>query len=453
MSLAPFLVALFLLRYLQRSWVPVLASGSWSRHVRNFLIIGFALLIIESIFDLEKVMQWVWHAILISIVLFMYKTDDLKHSRTILIGVIPFIIVSIFSDLLQLINMRWYISWESYIEAASVFSLIWFVALWINNKKQQKILETERVEREREEERRKILAARKEELELLVAQRTTELTKQKEDLVKALAELKSTQHQLIQQEKLASLGELTAGIAHEIQNPLNFVNNFSEVSSELLDELEEGHRNGVRSLSDEKEIIDTLKQNLEKIRHHGKRADAIVKGMLLHSRASNGKIEPVDINELTDEYLRLSYHGFRAKDKTFNATFETNFDPSIGEVNALPQDLGRVILNLLTNAFYSVNQKQKRNPDGYQPKIWVETKKLQDKVQIRIKDNGIGIPPKVLNKIYQPFFSTKPSGEGTGLGLSLSYDIITKGHKGEVKVDTKQGEFAEFNIFIPLNLS
>jgi two-component system NtrC family sensor kinase len=274
-----------------------------------------------------------------------------------------------------------------------------------------------------------------------------EVDRQTAELRSTLENLKSTQAQLIQSEKMASLGELTAGIAHEIQNPLNFVNNFSEVSAELLDEMKSELATGNGQSA--KDIADEVKQNLEKIIHHGKRADAIVKGMLMHSRASGGQKEPTDINVLADEYLRLSYHGLRAKDKTFQAKFETHFDQTIEKINIIPQDIGRVLLNLFTNAFYSVTKKNKHHPEDYEPCVSVATKRLKDKVEIRIRDNGMGIPQKVIDKIFQPFFTTKPTGEGTGLGLSLSYDIITKGHGGELKVETKEGEFAEFIILLP----
>jgi len=258
--------------------------------------------------------------------------------------------------------------------------------------------------------------------------------------------LKQTQSQLVQSEKMASLGELTAGIAHEIQNPLNFVNNFSEVNSELIDELEEEASKG--NLDQVRSIARNIKENEEKIVHHGKRADAIVKSMLQHSRTNNGQKEPTDINALADEYLRLSFHGLRAKDKSFNATTKTYFDISVGKIDVMPQEIGRVILNLITNAFYAVTEKKKLQADGYQPIVSVSTKKVGDKVQVSIKDNGNGIPQKVLGKIFQPFFTTKPTGQGTGLGLSLSYDIV-KAHGGEIKVETKEGEGTEFIIILP----
>jgi len=265
-------------------------------------------------------------------------------------------------------------------------------------------------------------------------------------LNKSLEELKSAQAQLIQSEKMASLGELTAGIAHEIQNPLNFVNNFSEVSTELVDEMNTEIEKG--NTEEAKLIAQDLKQNLEKINHHGKRAGDIVKGMLQHSRNSGGIKEPTDINALADEYLRLAYHGLRAKDKSFNVKMKTDFDESIGNINVVPQDIGRVILNLIMNAFYAVDEKKKQHPNGYEPTVSVCTKKNEDDVEIKVSDNGNGIPKKVLDKIFQPFFTTKPTGQGTGLGLSLSYDIL-KAHGGELKVETEEGVGSEFIIQIP----
>lgn len=269
----------------------------------------------------------------------------------------------------------------------------------------------------------------------------------KQQVDKTLVELKQAQTQLVQSEKMASLGELTAGIAHEIQNPLNFVNNFAEVSNELLEEMKCELSKG--NNSDAIAIAEDVKQNLEKINHHGKRADAIVKSMLQHSRTSSAKRESTDINALADEYLRLAYHGLRAKDKSFNAMFETDFDSRIGKLDIMVQDMGRVILNLINNAFYAVTEKKKQSVASYEPTVRLSTKRRGDMVEIRILDNGTGIPQKVLDKIFQPFFTTKPTGQGTGLGLSLSYDII-KAHGGELKVATNEGEGSEFIIQIPI---
>ena len=284
-----------------------------------------------------------------------------------------------------------------------------------------------------------------------VRKKTNEILLQRNEKIEnTLHQLRSTQAQLIQSEKMASLGELTAGIAHEIQNPLNFVNNFSEVNEELLKEL--NTEAGKGNLEEVKAIAIDIAFNSEKINHHGKRADAIVKGMLQHSRSSTGQKESTDINALVDEYLRLAYHGLRAKDKSFNADVKTDFDNNIGKANIIPQDIGRVILNLINNAFYAVDEKRKQNLNGYEPTVSVSTKKANSKVEISIKDNGNGIPQKVLDKIFQPFFTTKPTGQGTGLGLSLSYDIV-KAHGGELKVETKEGEGSEFIIQLPLNTS
>ena len=275
--------------------------------------------------------------------------------------------------------------------------------------------------------------------------------KAQKKIEKAYTELKATQSQLIQSEKMASLGELTAGIAHEIQNPLNFVNNFSEVNKDLVEELETEINKG--NFEEAKLIANNIKENESKINHHGKRANAIVKGMLQHSRTSNGVKEPADINTLADEYFRLAYHGLRAKDKSFNVTMKTDFDKTIGNVNIVPQDIGRVILNLITNAFYAVKEKntlRQAQDDSYEPTVSISTKKSGDKIEITVTDNGDGIPKKVLDKIFQPFFTTKPTGQGTGLGLSLSYDIV-KAHGGDLKVETMEGEGSEFLIRLPVN--
>jgi signal transduction histidine kinase len=279
--------------------------------------------------------------------------------------------------------------------------------------------------------------------------------KAKVKIEKAYSELKATQAQLIQSEKMASLGELTAGIAHEIQNPLNFVNNFSEVNKELLtdmnDEIEK------RNYDEARKIARNIVDNEEKINHHGKRADAIVKGMLQHSRTSSGQKELIDVNALVDEYLRLAYHGLRAKDKTFNARSKTDFDPAAGKIIIAPQDIGRVLLNLYNNAFYAVNQKAKALQSAlggggqYEPLVTVSTKKIGDKILISVADNGNGIPKQVLDKIFQPFFTTKPTGQGTGLGLSLAYDIV-RTNGGEIHVETVEGSGSTFIIQLPIHI-
>jgi signal transduction histidine kinase len=309
---------------------------------------------------------------------------------------------------------------------------------------QDRVVEVEQLSEKtiaQEQEKQQILASQNARLEKQVSERTAELNH-------SLNHLKATQNQLIQSEKMASLGELTAGIAHEIQNPLNFVNNFSDVSVELLDELTEeakaGHNEDVIAIAAD------LTQNLQKINHHGKRADFIVKGMLQHSRISTGEKQLTNINLLADEFFKLSYHGLRAKDKNFSAELVTNFDPDLPPVNIVQQDIGRVLLNLFNNAFYAVAQKAKTGDPGYKPTVEVTTLLEGDQIAISVKDNGMGIPDAIKEKIMQPFFTTKPTGEGTGLGLSLSYDIVVKGHGGNIAVETNEGEYSTFKIILSL---
>jgi len=273
------------------------------------------------------------------------------------------------------------------------------------------------------------------------------------ELGQSLEELRTAQDRLVQTEKLASLGQLTAGIAHEIKNPLNFVNNFSAVSVELIDELRQAltEANVSDKLRDEiNEIADMLQGNLDKVVQHGKRADSIVKNMLLHSRAGSGEHRPVDINAVVEESLNLAYHGARAEKQGFNITLDRSFDPTAGEVDLFPQEITRVLLNLISNGFYAATKRKDQTGDnGYEPTLAAATKNLGDRVEIRIRDNGTGIPPEVKDKMFNPFFTTKPAGEGTGLGLSISHDIIVKQHAGSIEVDTRPGEFTEFRIILP----
>ena len=309
------------------------------------------------------------------------------------------------------------------------------------------LLEVQRLSKqsfEQEQERQTMLARQKETLERQVADRTAQLQE-------SLDELRTTQNQLVQKEKMASLGELTAGIAHEIQNPLNFVNNFSELSTELVEELEEEQQKADRDLALEAELLTDLKDNLHKIFHHGSRASNIVKGMLGHSRSSTGEVLPTNLNALTDEYLRLAYHGLRANDKSFNCELVTQFDASVEEVAVMPQEIGRVLLNLFSNAFYAVRQRQQTGSgEDYQPMVSVSTGQADGQAFITVRDNGTGMPESVQQKIFQPFFTTKPTGQGTGLGLSLSYDIVTKGHEGSLTVTSQEGQGTEFVVQLPI---
>ncbi|MBL0883744.1 MAG: two-component sensor histidine kinase [Chitinophagaceae bacterium] len=274
-----------------------------------------------------------------------------------------------------------------------------------------------------------------------------EVNRQTAELRTTLDNLQATQAQLIQSEKMASLGELTAGIAHEIQNPLNFINNFSEVNQDLLGELKAAVEKA--DWEEVKILAADVQANEDKINHHGKRADAIVKGMLQHSRHSSGQKDVTDINALCDEYLRLAYHGLRASDKGFNAQLSASLDPAVGNVEVVVQEFGRVILNLINNAFYAVHERKQQEGIEYTPQVAITTQRDADQIMIKISDNGAGIPAAIREKIFQPFFTTKPTGKGTGLGLSLSYDIITKGHQGKIEMETKEGSGTTFTIILP----
>jgi signal transduction histidine kinase len=450
----------------------------WFNYVRYFSIF----LIILSVSDHAR---WIWHILLVSLLLYVFQQKEMRPLRMFMLAFVPYVSLSALIDLTEVIAPEFYNRWNKYFGTAIMLSVIWLIAIVYSHYKQNKAAEKERINRQKEDEINRAIAIRKVELEGLVAERTSELTQQKEELEHTLEELKATQAQLIQSEKMASLGELTAGIAHEIQNPLNFVNNFSEINSELIGEMKEElvegsmqYSVGSRQSGEDKlklaiEIAEDIKQNLEKINHHGKRAEAIVKAMLQHSRTSTGKKELTDINALADEYLRLAYHGLRAKDKSFNATMKTEFDESVGKISVVPQDLGRVILNLITNAFYAVNEKKKVPPppdisgqtpeeglketqSDYEPTVSISTSFIppsggqRGAAMISVSDNGNGIPQTAIDKIFQPFFTTKPTGKGTGLGLSMSYEIVTKAHGGELKVDNKPGEGVTFTIVLPV---
>ena len=447
-----FIIIILVVIYLRRALKAKVSMPEWNSKLQWLLYISIGLLVAQAVTDNARiVLHWAGMAILGWLLYTISTNEKFKEARFLVTAIVPYLGVAFISETIRLINVDFYNKWHGWVDTVQTFAFIWGVGTWIVTRKQRKELIKARQKAIEEEQNNKVISAMKAQLEVQVAERTAELTKQKEELENALDELKATQTQLIQSEKMASLGELTAGIAHEIQNPLNFVNNFSEVNKELITEMK--HEIDSGNLSEAKNIARDIQDNEEKITFHGKRADAIVKSMLQHSRTSSGKKEPTDINALADEYLRLAFHGLRAKDKSFNAKFETDFDDRIGQINIVQQDIGRVLLNLINNAFYSVSEKLRQDIPGYEPTITVTTKKIGDqpntRVEIRVADNGNGVPKKVLDKIFQPFFTTKPTGLGTGLGLSLSYDIITRGHGGELKVETKEGEGAEFIIILP----
>ena len=351
---------------------------------------------------------------------------------------------------MHLADYHWREPYGTYYKKWGELNFLWFFGFVFLAFYQKKVLAKDARQRAAEAAARAQVAARNAELERLVSERTATLTHQADELQTALTELRATQQQLIQREKMASLGELTAGIAHEIQNPLNFVNNFADVSQELVAELLEERARPARDAGLEDELLNDLRHNLHKINLHGQRAASIVRGMLAHSRQSTGERAPTDVNALCEEYLRLAYHGLRAKDKTFNATLAPNFAPDLPRVAAVAGDLGRVLLNLLTNAFYAVQQRQLAGEAGYAPTVGVRTRLVGAQVEIQVSDNGGGIPAHLRQKIFQPFFTTKPAGEGTGLGLSLSHDIIVQGHGGTLTVDSQEGRGTEFTIHLPI---
>jgi signal transduction histidine kinase len=439
------------------------------KRIFNSMYATGALLVLDVIFFEDYVSFLFWHVAQLTLIIISFKVREFALARRVMLGIVPLLFLLFVSNLIETLWNDVFVVIDNYIDLGYAIAITWLISKIISSNKQTKALIIGRKERLVEREKRQFLEDQRIQLEKLVAERTAELTHQKEELQNTLIELQSTQRQLIQSEKMASLGELTAGIAHEIQNPLNFVNNFAEVNSELFTEMKEAVKTNDGFAVEV--LTKDIEQNLKMIAHHGKRADAIVKGMLQHSRISTGQKEPTDINALADEYLRLSYHGLRAKDKTFNAIYKTNFDENLGNIEVIPQDLGRVLLNLYNNAFYSVNQKKKLQGQAFDPHVRVTTKKITPFpsgthranspgihsagrgagwwAEIIVRDNGMGIPKETIDKIYQPFFTTKPTGQGTGLGLSICYEIITKGHGGELKANTVEGEFAEFIIQLP----
>ena len=425
----------------------------WDTWLRRLPLVGAGLwLLVLAAQPPTSLLDELWTLLVLGVlVLVLTRVPGHRPVRTLLLALVPFAVYSVVELLLAVAAPAFLKEYDDGFSTAQGFAILWLLAFIFIARGQKKQLVREEAERMEEEAERQRITTQNTELERLVAERTATLTQQTEELRYALAELKTTQTQLIQSEKMASLGELTAGIAHEIQNPLNFVTNFADVSAELVQELEEEQQRPARDLALEAELLADLRQNLQKITHHGQRASGIVRNMLEHSRQSTGERQPTNLNQLADEYLRLAYHGLRAKDKTFNATITTFFDPSLKEVEVVAQDLGRVLLNLFTNAFYAVRKRQQAGEAGYAPTVSVSTlHRAGGQIEVRVQDNGTGIPADIQPKIFQPFFTTKPTGEGTGLGLSLSYDIVTKGHGGTLTVASKVGEGTEFIVSLPL---
>jgi len=444
MEFFSFLAAFLLIKRIQKAFKfsPLRAKWNSLFTIALWSSVGIGIAGTSAFNDEESIGYFLGAAVLFSVAWFADREPDFIAFRSFIRAHYPLIAVTLISGAFLLIAPEFYDKFTKFFFFLIGGAFAWIFTSVAATKKQLEELKLANEQNSR--------------LDKLVAERTAELTKQKNELQETLQLLQTTQQQLIQSEKLASLGELTAGIAHEIQNPLNFVNNFSEVSVELLAEMETELNNGDKD--EAIAIAADIKQNLEKILHHGRRADGIVKGMLQHSRASSGMKEPTDINKLADEYLRLAYHGLRAKDKTFNADLVTHFGNSLPGLKVVPQDIGRVLLNLFTNAFYAVQQKQKTLGNDYKPTVELSTEftaasgaKGKKCVTIKVKDNGTGIPDAIKDKIMQPFFTTKPTGEGTGLGLSLTYDIVVKGHGGNIDVISRENEGSEFVIKLPVN--
>lgn len=420
----------------------------WDKLIITAIVLSIVLFVLGSSLKRGDAPFIVLSYGLTAAVLYTVFTNPLFfNARSLVFAFLPSIALNFIEDVIKLVDNSVYKSWDMYLEIAELFAIIWMIAMLIINNKQRKALEKERRITEEKEKEFRISEQLKAQLEVQVQERTMQITRQKEKLQKTLHELESTQSQLIHSEKMASLGELTAGIAHEIQNPLNFVNNFSEINGELLEEMKVAIEKA--DYDEVKALINDITENEKKINLHGKRADSIVKGMLQHSRTSTGQKELTDINALCDECMRLSYHGLRAKDKTFNAGFETKFDEQLNKINVLPQEIGRVILNLCNNAFYATNAKKKTAGSEYKPTVTITTAAAHNGVEIRVQDNGAGIPQQIIDKIFQPFFTTKPTGQGTGLGLSMSYDIVTNAHNGTLQVESQENIGTTFIINLP----
>jgi signal transduction histidine kinase len=442
------LITLFLAFRLRKSLIAGADdTEGWQQKLTTLMAICGVLILVGIPEGLRAVVNIIGYVLMIGLFYVTYKEPVFQTQRNYLITLVPLGIFYFITNLVKIIAQPFYQDYKEYFTNAERVAWVWVLATFIMYNRQRKAMKSMQEIREKEMREYRLNAMRKAELEVLVNERTNELVGQNEKLKHALDELSAAQKQLIHSEKMASLGELTAGIAHEIQNPLNFVNNFAELNGELADELVAALDQ--KEYSEAQNLAHSIKENEMKVAHHGKRADSIVKSMLQHSRGGSGTHEKININRLADECIRLSYHGMRAREKTFNASIETNFDETIGDITAIPEDITRVLLNICTNAFYAVLQKAKIAGQGYNPTVWLTSTQQANTVTICIKDNGGGIPADVMDKIFQPFFTTKPTGEGTGLGLSMSYDIITKGHGGNLIVESEPGNGARFQVILP----
>lgn len=445
------IISLFLLYYLKKSSGPEGFPVHLLRYF-NYGMIAAGVLIVLGASQLPPafLFELLSFVLVGAIIYLILNTPELEYQKTLAITPLPIIGVQLLEYLVESISPTIYNTLENYLDAAGFFALIWAVTMWLNHRKQMKEIEIERIFLKEQERRLKATAEQKNQLEALVAERTSEIRKQKEELQEALDHLQSTQAQLIQQEKLASLGQLTAGIAHEIKNPLNFVNNFSELSVDFLEEIGEE----LAKLSDSKEkenileLLQDVKSNLVKIRHHGSRADSIVKSMLMHSRGGTGTMDLTDLNALIREYSNLAFHGMRANPNPINVDIQLDLDEGLPPVQLHAEDFSRVILNLVKNAFDAMRDKIATLGNDYKARIQIQTKDQGEHILIKVEDNGPGVPDEIRDKLLMPFFTTKKGTEGTGLGLSITHDII-KSHEGKLSIESKVGEFTRFSILLP----
>jgi signal transduction histidine kinase len=447
MITSPILLA-FLLFRVRRILMQNGTHPDWQKRIyQSYFVVGALFLVGKAMEEGLGVnpVNWIWFGVLFWVFYIIYKNDELQRLRNLVYAFLPLIIMDTVKEATLLADWKWLESARDYVENIRGLAIAWLFVMLIIINRQNKALKKEELARLQEQQLREVTEEQKGQLEVLVAERTAEITQQKEELQQAVVDLRAAQTQLIHAEKMASLGELTAGIAHEIQNPLNFVNNFSEINAELIVEMQEALQKG--DVEEALQVAEDIRKNQEKINHHGKRADGIVKSMLQHSRAGSNQKEPTDINALADEYLRLSYHGLRAKDKTFNALMDSHFDPAAGKVAMVSQDIGRVFLNLFNNAFYAVAERKKKGEPGYEPTVTVTTKRLDHKVRITVRDNGTGIPLETQPKIFIPNFTTKTSG--TGLGLAMSKGIVEQA-RGDIWFETQVGVGTTFYVSLPL---
>lgn len=445
------LISLFLLYYLKKSAGPQGFPVHLNRYFKYGMIAAAALIVIGIAQLPPQILFQLLSFVLVgAIILLILHSPELDYQKTLAITPLPIIGVQLLEYLVKTISPSIHEIVENYFNAAGVFAFIWAVTMWLNHRKQMKEIEIERIISKEQERQLRNTEEQKSQLEILVAERTSEILNQKEELQLALDHLRSTQEQLIQQEKLASLGQLTAGIAHEIKNPLNFVNNFSELSVDFLQEIGEEMSN-IADSPEKENIIDLLgnvKSNLEKIRHHGSRADSIVRSMLMHSRGGTGTLEPTDLNALIREYSNLAFHGMRANPNPINVEIDLSLDENLPKIKLNAEDFSRVILNLVKNAFDAMRDKITLEGNGYKAKVIIRTKDLGDMVLIEVEDNGPGVPDQIRDKLLMPFFTTKKGTEGTGLGLSITHDII-KSHEGKLEIESKVGDFTRFSIRMP----